>query len=339
MKLDARRVARFLDDPGPCRFVLLHGEDAGLIRERAETLSAAILDAQDDPFRLVRLTREETSRLAEEAQALSLVGGRRVVRLREAGDAALPQVQAAAAAPGDSLVILEAPGLPGRSKLRSFIEGLAEGAAIACYPEEGRALDDAIRAVLAADAISVAPDALDWLRDHLGADHAHTRAELEKLALYVGSSGEVDVAAAEACIGEAASLSVEDAVFAAVTGEVAAADRALAVAFAEGAAPVSILRIMMQNLQRLHRARLSMEETGARAADAARQARPPIFFRRLPAFTGALSAWSGRSLLRALTLCSETELACKRTGSPDVTLCQQLVGQIARQAAMLRRRN
>jgi len=34
VKLDARRVEAFLRDPGAVRAVLLHGEDAGLIRER-----------------------------------------------------------------------------------------------------------------------------------------------------------------------------------------------------------------------------------------------------------------------------------------------------------------
>ncbi|MBX6742606.1 MAG: DNA polymerase III subunit delta, partial [Acetobacteraceae bacterium] len=35
-KLDARRIGAFLTDPGDCRVVLLHGDDPGLIQERAE---------------------------------------------------------------------------------------------------------------------------------------------------------------------------------------------------------------------------------------------------------------------------------------------------------------
>jgi DNA polymerase III subunit delta len=338
MKLDARRVQRFLDDPGPCRFVLLHGEDAGLIRARAEALAGAVLDGPDDPFRLVWLNREEIARLPEEAAALALTGGRRVVRVRDVGDSALAAVRSAAEGPGEALVILEAGELASRSKLRTFIEALADGAAIACYPEEGRALDDTIRGVLAADGIGVRPDALEWLRGHLGADHDFTRAELGKLALYVGVGGEVDVAAAEACVGEAAALSLDDALFAATAGEITAADRALMLAFAEGAAPVGVLRAALYHLQRLHRARLAMESMGVSAADAARQARPPVFFRRVPAFSTALGAWSSATLLRALELVSTAERECKRTGAPDVTLCRQVFNQLARQTIALRRR-
>ena len=52
MKLDARRLAGFLRDPGACRIVLLHGEDVGLIRERAEALTRAVAGGLDDPFRV-----------------------------------------------------------------------------------------------------------------------------------------------------------------------------------------------------------------------------------------------------------------------------------------------
>ena len=66
--------------------------------------------------------------------------------------------------------------------------------------------------------------------------------------------------------------------------------------------------------------------------------RPPLFFRRVPAFTTALGAWSSASLLRALEAVATAERECKRTGAPDVTLCRQVIGQLARQTAALRRR-
>lgn len=338
MKLDARRIPRFLDNPGSCRFVLLYGEDAGLVRHRAQMLTDAVMDGPADPFRLVWLNRDEVARLPEEVAALALTGGRRIVRVREAGDAVLGAVRAAAAGAGDALVLLEAPDLSGRSKLRSFIEDLPDGAALACYPEEGPTLDAAIRAVMAADGIAVPPEALEWLRLHLGADHGATRAELEKLALYVGAGGEAGLDAAEVCVGEAAALSLDDALFAASAGDAAGTDRALGLAFGEGTAAVGALRAATYHFQRLHRARLAMDVSGLGASEAAKQGRPPIFFRRQPAFAKALGAWSAGSLLRALHVIADGERECKRTGAPDVTLCRHVFGQLARQAASGRAR-
>src|ERR1700677_2113417 len=53
MKLAPARVDAFLRDPGPCRVVLLYGDDAGMIRERAVTLVRTVAGSLDDPFLVV----------------------------------------------------------------------------------------------------------------------------------------------------------------------------------------------------------------------------------------------------------------------------------------------
>ena len=77
--------------PDDIRGLLIYGPDLGLVRERAETAAKAIAGSLSDPFNNVEFTpaalREEPSRLTDEACALSMMGGRRVVRLREATDA------------------------------------------------------------------------------------------------------------------------------------------------------------------------------------------------------------------------------------------------------------
>ena len=166
---------------------------------------------------------------------MPLTGGRRVVRLREATDAALAQVQAVLNSRAEALVVLEGAGLPTRSKLRASLDAAPDGVAIGCYPEEGRALEETIRRVLRAANVGIDPDALAWLTGQLGADQVATHAELEKLALYAGPGGRVDVDTAMHCVGDAAGLSLDDALFAATVGDVATADRALELAMAEGA--------------------------------------------------------------------------------------------------------
>jgi DNA polymerase-3 subunit delta len=324
-------------DPGSCRVILLHGEDHGMIRDRAGELVRMVAGSLDDPFLVAELGRENVGELANEAASLPLTGGRRVVRLREATDAATDQVAAILKGMAPALVVLEAGGLPTRSRLRSLLEAAPDGAAIACYPEEGRALTETISAVLAAGGVGVDADALTWLSDQLGADRVATRQEVEKLALYAGPGGRVDLDAAMACVGDMAGLSLDDALFAATEGDVAMADRALELAAAEGATPVGIIRASLMHLQRLHRVRLSMDD-GRSAADAAKAARPPIFFRRVGAFTRALGLWSSASLTAAMAGLAEAERACKRTGAPDEVLSRSAVLTLARRAAAARSR-
>jgi DNA polymerase-3 subunit delta len=337
MKLEPRRVEGFLDNPGACRAVLLFGDDVGMIRERSNRLVRAVAGALDDPFRVAELERDGLPRLAEEMASRALTGGRRVVRLRDVTDAATTAVTAALERGGEALLVLEAPGLASRAKLRTALERAPDAVAIQCYPLDGGSLEQLIVATLAGLDVSVTPDARTWLASQLGADQAVTRAELEKLALYVGKGGQVDLAAAEQCVGDLAGLSLEDALYAATSGEVAETDRALELAMAEGTAAVALLRGTLMHLQKLQRARAAMA-AGASAGEAAKGVRPPVFFKREPAFVQALRLWPEPALEAAATRVWEAERACKRTGTPAETLCRSVLLGLAQRAAQQRRR-
>jgi len=332
MKLDARQADRVLADPGSLRAILLHGEDTGLIRERAATVVRAVAGTLDDPFRLSTLSRDAHDRLEEEVGALSLTGGRRVVWVREAADGLAPLLKRALAGPGEALVVLEGPGLASRSKLRAQVEAMTDGAAIACYPEEGRALEAQIVRMLGSEGVRIEADALSWLASRLSADRAAARGEVEKLVLYAGETGRIDLEDAMACTGDAAGASLDDAAFAATAGDRAAADLAIERSLAEGTSPVAVARALLSHLHRLRQARLLMDEKRMSAQEAMKSLRPPVFFKRTAAFAQALSAWSAPMLLRAAEQTQALELACKQTGSPDLALCRRHLASITAQA-------
>jgi DNA polymerase-3 subunit delta len=337
MRLEPRRIEAFLRQPGAARVVVLYGDDVGLIRDRAARLVRAVAGATDDPFRVVELERDAVSSIAAEMASLPLTGGRRVVRVREVGDTAVAAVQAVLAGQAPGFLVLEAPGLAARAKLRALVEPAPDAVAIGCYPQEGRLLEQSIRDILSESGVAVDADALAWLGGQLGADQAATRNEVEKLALYAGRDGHVDVTTARVCVGDLAGLSLDDALFSATAGDVAGADRALELAMAEGGAPVAILRAALQHLQRLQRARVAVAGRMT-ATEAAKAARPPVFFRREPAFLQALGVWSVAALDQACVRAWEAERACKRTGAPAETICRNAIIGLAQRGAAARRR-
>src|SRR6266404_4629188 len=219
MKVAAGQVEGFLRRPDPqIRAVLLFGPDAGLVRERADTLARAICPDLHDPFRIAELTAAvlaaDPARLADEMAQISLMAGRRVVRLREAGDAVAPLfARFLPDAVGDALIVAEAGDLPGRSALRRAFDEAPRGVAIGCYPDNARDLAAVIRDTFAAHRIAASRDAIEFLVAHLGGDRLLTRAELEKLTLYAGDGGRIELADAVACVGETNSLSVEELVY------------------------------------------------------------------------------------------------------------------------------
>ena len=298
-------------------------------------LVRAVAGVLDDPFRVVELGRDGAGQMADEAATIPLSGGRRVVLVRDVTEAALEGVSAVLGGRGDALVILEAPGLSARSKLRTAIEAAAAGVAIGCYTLEGQALEQAVRDMVAELGAAIDPEALGLVCGQLGANHAQTRREAEKLALFAGPGGKVDLHAAIACIGDASGLSLDDALYAATSGDVAGLDRALTVAFESGQAPASVLRAALGHVHRLLRAR-QVVARGASAEQAIGSLRPPVFWRRKASLERTLGLWGEAALERALTALDRAERDCRRTGSPAETICRATLSSIATQAKGIR---
>jgi DNA polymerase-3 subunit delta len=336
VKIETRQAAAFLRNPAKTRAILLHGDDEGLIRDRGAALTKLIAGTLNDPFQVAELDRDGWPRLADEMSAISMMGGRRVVRVRDVTDAILEPLKAALKTAGDALIVLEAPDL-GRGKLRNFMEAGTDTAALACYPEEGRALHESIRLVLGEVGVSADPEALTWLADTLGGDRSVLKAELEKLALLAGTGGRIDLDTARSCAGDAAGASADTGLLAATQGDVIAADTELERAMAEGLAGIALIRMALSHLQKLHQVRLRMAG-GMSAADALRTLRPPVFFKSMAGMTSSVSLWPLEALARAIEEARQVEIACKQTGSRPELLVRRFVGALARQA-MARRRS
>jgi DNA polymerase-3 subunit delta len=337
LKIDARQIAGFLRQPGKVKAALLYGEDEGLVRERARQLTLAVAGSLTDPFRVVELERETWNNVPAEIASMSMTGGRRVVRVRDVSDAVLEYVRAALKSPGEGFLLLEAPGL-GKGKLRTFMEAAPDAACIACYPDDGKALQEVIRQQLSQDGVGVEPEALRWLADSLSPDRSVVRMETDKLALFAGAGGRVDIATVRLCVGDAAAASADEGILAAMRGDVAGADVGTARALAEGANGVALMRMAIGHLQRLHLARLRVAD-GMPAADAVRTLRPPVFLRSVPGFVTSLSLWSVDGLAACLEAARQVEISCKRTGSRPDLLASRFVSGLARQAAARQRGN
>jgi DNA polymerase-3 subunit delta len=317
---------------------LVYGPDAGLARERSETLLKTVVDDLSDPFRVSDLDEQTLSndpaRLADEAAAISMLGGRRVVRVRGATNAVAKLFEAFLDDPkGDALIVVEAGDLAKGAALRKLFEEADNAAAIPCYPDSSRDLSDVVRDGLRAEGLSIAPDALADAVSRLGSDRGVTRRELEKLALYARGQKQVSLDDVRAAMGDEAEARVEEACDAAGSGEPARLDLALERLWASDVSPVAVLRQAMNHFQRLLLVQADMAR-GENIDGAMRKMRPPVHFSRTNSFKAQAQKWNEARLGEALDLLLETEALCKTTGVPAEAACARALFNVAAMGRM-----
>ena len=341
MKVPPARADRFCAAPAAgIRLVLIYGSNEGLVRARAEACVRAVAEDPNDPFRVTTLDpaplRDEPGRLADEAAGLSLIGGRRAVRLRGATEAVVPAVRSCLALPStESLVIAEAGPLTPRSGLRRLCEQEASLAAIACYDESAKGAAALIEALCAKRNITVAPETAAWLAERLGSDRRQIESGVEKLAVYLGDAeaegGVLTIEAAEACVGDAAEASADAVARLALSGNREGLDRAMSRALYGGVQPITILRAAARRLARLHLAAGAVAG-GASQAEAMGGLRPPVYARERTAFAQEVTRWPSARAARALGLLTRAERDCKVSGGTPEAICWQTLLRVARAA-------
>ncbi len=140
------------------------------MQERAEKILKSVTPDLTDPFNVADLSEAtllaDPARLADEAAAISMMGGRRVVRVRGAGNNLAELFEGfleGAERAGDALVVVEAGDLSKGTGLRKLFEEDDDAAAIACYADNARSLEDVVREGLRAEGLAIAPEALPML--------------------------------------------------------------------------------------------------------------------------------------------------------------------------------
>jgi DNA polymerase III subunit delta len=336
MIVKAQEVERFAaNPPKDLRVVLVFGPDAGLVQERAEKLLRSVVADLSDPFNVADLSEStllsDPARLADEAAAISMMGGRRVVRVRGAGNTLadlFEEFLEGAEHAGDALIVVEGGDLAKGTGLRKLFEGDDKAAAIACYADTARNLEDVVRETLRGRGLTIAPDALADAVSRLGSDRGVSRRELEKLALYVQGQTSVSLEDVRAVMGDEAEARSEEASDAAGSGDFARLDLALERLWTADTSVAQILRGAMGHFQRLALVRENINR-GENLETAIKRLRPPVHFLREQSFKAQANRWSDERLGDALDMLLEAEALSRTTAVPAEAVCGRTLMNIA----------
>jgi DNA polymerase-3 subunit delta len=326
---------RFLAKPDPAvRVVLVYGSDDGLVSERAERFARAIAGADGEHLRLDPATLSENpGRLADEANAIPMFGGKRAISLRVSGNRALESALQAIidAPPVDSWIIVIAGELRKTAPLRKLCESSDRAAAIPAYADNERDLDRLIDEETRSAHLAIAADARTALKNLIGGDRLISRSEVQKLCLYAAGAGEIKLDDVRALVGDGGAFAQDEAVDAVADGDAAALDQGYRRLTSSGTPGFVVAGSALRHFNFLQKARAAFD--GSESAEAlVRRAIPPIYpFSRQSAIARQIERWSPARLDRALTMLDQAMVDSRLHGN----LSDEIIGQALQIVATL----
>ncbi len=337
MKLGWKDIEPFVKRPDPkARAILVYGPDAGLVKERAAQMAQSVVADINDSFNVALLSDsilvDDPARLADEAMAMSLMGGARLIRIEGGSDKIAKLLGDYLANPSaENLVIVEAGELTPKSPLRALFEKLGNAAAVPCYVDDERGVTNLIRTTISAAGYAIQSDATGWLAANIAGDRARIRGELDKLMLYMGTQSKtITLDDARAACGEAGDQSIDDLLYAIGGGRIEPALTAYNKLIEEGVNTITILRMLQSHMRRLHYTKALMKD-GTDADSAMKKLQPQVFFKYADSFKSQLRKWPEPKLLAFMNRLSQVEAQMKQTGTPVETLGAQVVLSLAAQ--------
>jgi DNA polymerase-3 subunit delta len=340
--LRGAEIDRFLGAPKADRpVVLLFGPDTGAVAERASNLVQTLVG--NDQLAVARFEESDladTGRLAEEAYAGSLFGGRRVIRIRAGGNRSIAGALKTILdePPEDVWIVIEAGDLRKTAPLRKLCETAPRAAAIGCYPDNDAALGRLIDAEVKTAGLTIEPEARAALISLLGSDRAASRSEIQKLCLYAKSAGAITAADIAATVGDGAAFAIDDVVDAAALGDSSGIDRGFRRLVAAGSAASTIGTAAERHFLQLHRIRAAIDR-GQALSSALQAVRPPLFPSRRESIERQVRLWSLEDLNDALSRLNQAMIDSRLNPAIGPALIERCLFGIALRAARSRRRS
>ncbi|MEO7603229.1 MAG: DNA polymerase III subunit delta [Sphingomicrobium sp.] len=335
MKIAKGAIARMLDEPaGDVRFYLFHGPD----QAQSRALGARLVQALGaDRFIIIsNAIKSDPASLSDEAGALALFGGKRVIWVEPAGEDIADGVETLLGAPAlESPVVAIAGHLRKTSGLLKLAESSPLAASYAAYLPEGQDAERMVVDLGRRFGLKLSPPVAARLADACGNDQAIAAQELDKLALYVGASQqspkELDHDAVDAVGTETAGSDFLRLADLALSGRMDELLEELARLPAGGSEAIPVVRSLQRRLLMLAPARARIEK-GERAPAVMASLGRTLFWRDKQALEMMLERWSAAAIAKAIERCAALERSLIFSDAPAVPALGEELIAVARAA-------
>nr|WP_255536583.1 DNA polymerase III subunit delta [Pacificimonas pallii] len=309
------------------RIWLFYGQDEAGAKSAADRLTAALIGG--DPMARTDFTsaelKDDPSRLAAEAAAISMFGGNRTIRVDQVSEAPGSNIRAAVEAllqapEAGNPVILSGGDIKATSALVKMIGGSDLGAALRFWQPNARDAAQLAQELCAAAGLQPDRAVQQAMAQMIVANRAIAEREIEKFALYLDASAD-DPKALNEDVMDLLGAAFSEGDFSALTMAVAggnpdAAAREHARLLHDGKVSVAQLRAVQRRFSQL--VSLARGTAAGQSAEAVIEAEGRrIFWKEKAALTRELKLWNARDAETALGRLSEAEVKFKSSGTAD----------------------
>ena len=311
---------------------LIFGPDLGIVQELSDKIARMVVPDVGDTLAVVKITpqklKEIPSLISDEINAPTLLGGRKLIWLKEADNIMTDAIDfGLTGSKTDAFLLITSGNLTKNSTLRNLFESAPNLLAVACYPEEGKDVAEFIRGYLAEAGIRASREAMILMVERLSENRMATREELNKLINYLGDKKTVDEADVRAVVTDTQDASIDAFCCAVAGGNRPVAEKEYHLMLANGENPVTIIRILYMYFNRLLDAAETNEQSGLAAA--LKKIMKPAQFRLETQFQQQIRIWKKDFILKVLDLLIDAERQAKSTGMPAELILDRVIIQIA----------
>ena len=311
---------------------LLFGPEAALVNYRFNLIAKKIAPNLSDPFLVANISKEklveDKAILADEFFSYSMLGGRKLILIRDAesqAGAALKMLFSDQdfAKKSDNFILIQGGDLDKSSPLRKICEENSHFAAIACYEDDERVIKKFIADELLRHKVKFNLDVTLILFEKFGKNRQIVLAELEKILVFLGEEKNLTVELVKKLIASEAEISANEFVenFAAQRFDLAllTAEKL----FRDGFEAITLVRFLSNFLQKLYQARMEIDSAGISFDEAVKNQR--LFFKAEAEFRLALKNLSKVFLIENLSELQQLEIKMKNSALPPKLLLTAFV--------------
>jgi DNA polymerase-3 subunit delta len=315
--------------------ILIYGPNEGLVREKIkiiiskfenkEIISINGRDMDSDPF---LLDQSLNTYSMFESNKVVLVENIKDKHLKDLDNIDYEKIT-------NTILIVKESNLLKSSKLRKFFDSHKYFFSLACYEDDLKLMIKIIDSFARQNSIIFKRDVKEYLSQTLSVDRMISVQELEKIKLYYyNTNKDPELNEIKALLNDASSNTLQKINESVMNGKISKSSKIINKLIAEGTSPVSILRGLMNYINRIKAANIEIRK-GKDFDDAVKILKPPLFWKDKDSFRTHCKYWPLFKLEKAINNLVEAEISCKADSKLSDLICERIVIQISKEGQLL----